>query len=126
MINVCIFFESLIIAQLPIFQFYCLHSSPGTDHPSLKLLQKFPSKGRHIHLINKCSVKYHDLGILLLDDVNANKNDSLEIKHHYNPERITTEIFKIWIQGGGLKSISWDALVQVLKDADHHNLADEL
>ena len=69
---------------------------------------------------------YRNLGIWLLDDENLNIIESLEIQHHYNAEHITTEIFKMWIRGDGLKPISWDALVQVLHDADLHNLADEL
>ena len=121
-----IFFETLIIAQPPLFQIHYLPSSPGTDKPSVQLLLTFPSKGGHINLIKKCSFKYYNLGILLLDDENTNEVDSLEFKHNKDPERITTEIFNIWIRGDGLKPISWDALVQVLQNVDLHNLADEL
>eukprot|EP00731_Ephydatia_muelleri_P014714 Em0008g434a len=98
----------------------------GTDRPSVKLLLKFPSKGKHINVIRKCSSMYRNLGIWLLDDENLNMIKSLEIQHHYNPEHITTEIFQMWIRGDGLKPITWDALVPVLQDADLHNLADEL
>ena len=101
-------------------------SPPGADQPSLKLLLKFPSKGINIDLISKISCKYHKLGLWLLGEENVEKIESLEIQHHYNVERITTEIFKMWIRGTGRKPISWDTLIQVLQDADLHNLADEL
>ena len=111
----------LFIIAYPIFLF-----PPGKDQPSVKHLLKFPSKGKHINFITKCSFNYRNLGIWLLDDENANIVESLEIEYHYNAERITTEIFKRWIRGDGLKPISWDALVQLLQDADLHNLAVEL
>ena len=92
----------------------------------MKHLLKFPSKGKHINFITKCCFRYQNLAIWLLDDVNLDTTTMLEMQCNRNPENITTEIFKRWIRGDGINPISWDALVQVLHNADLHNLADEL
>ena len=98
----------------------------GTDQPSLKLLIRFPNNERNINIITKCSTEYNDLGILLLDDDNGDIVKSLEMEHHFNGEHVITEIFRRWINGTGMKPISWNILIAVLRDVDLHTLADEL
>ena len=85
---------------------------------------KFPSEGRNINIITRCSSNYYQLGIFLLNDENGDMVKSLEVEHHFNAERIITAIIRTWIRGSGKKPISWNSLIAVLKDVGLCNLAD--
>ena len=76
------------------------------DQPTLKLLMKFPSNGRYINIISKCSSKYNGLGIFLHGNDNGDMVTSLEMEHHFNGELVITEIFRRWINGTGVKPIN--------------------
>ena len=84
---------------------------------------KFPSEGRNINIITKCSSNYYKLGIFLLDDENGDMVKSLEMDYPCNVEGRVTAIIRKWISGTGKKPISWNTLITVLKDVDLCNLA---
>ncbi len=40
---------------------------------------------------------------------------SIETKHRENAQEINLEVFRLWINGDGLKPISWNTVVTVLR-----------
>ena len=98
--------------------------------PTLPLLLKFPPSCSKP--INNClnvpvriGQKYWYFGILLLQDSTGNIVEALEHENQKNAEMINLKILKKWINGIGLP-VSWDVLIQVLHDIEHHQLADEM
>ena len=47
-------------------------------------------------------------------------------KHHYDAERINTEILQEWLTGIGDQPVNWATLVKVLRDIELSALAGEI
>ena len=60
-------------------------------------------------------VRYSSFGILLLNDANGAIVQALEMEHHRNAERINMAILQRWLQGMGVKPVTWSTLVDVLR-----------
>ena len=85
--------------------------------PSLPHLMFFPSYPDRVEqdIIESIGRKYHNFGIILLNDDNGSIIDSIEMKFRDDPYRITQEILKRWLQGRGREPVTYATLVKVLK-----------
>ena len=59
--------------------------------------------------------KYHDFGILLLDDTLGDLIRNIEAKHQRDSSAIVTDILREWFQGRGLP-VTWKSLIKTLRD----------
>ena len=64
-------------------------------------------------------------GILLLDDKTAAEVTAIVKEHHQNAADINLEILRLWIGGKG-KPLSWNTLINVLKDIGLGTLASDI
>ena len=67
-------------------------------------------------MIEEVGVKYKLLSNSLLKNKNGNIAKSLEKEHGKDAEDINYEIFRRWLEGGGLVPVSWATLIDVLED----------
>ena len=79
-----------------------------------------------INIAEKISIKYHDFGLLLLDDPNGTRVRNMELKYNQDAERINKEILQEWATGRGKKPVSWETLTEVLRDIELCTLASEI
>ena len=68
-------------------------------------------------IITKIAPNYHDFGIFLLNDEDGSIIDSIVMKFREDPNRITYDILKRWLQGRGVGPVTYATLVEVLKKA---------
>ena len=66
---------------------------------------------------------YRNFGTLLLDDKTGSLVDIAEKSCHYQPDDIVTMILRKWLQEGPTP-VTWDNLIQVLRDCGLQTLAD--
>ena len=79
-----------------------------------------------INIAEKISTKYHDFGLLLLDDHDGTRVRNMELKYNQDAERINKEILQEWTTGRGKKPVSWQTLMEVLCDIGLRTLASEI
>ena len=79
-----------------------------------------------INIAEKISTKYHDFGLLLLDDHDGTRVQNMELKYNQDAERINKEILQEWTTGRGKKPVSWQTLMKVLCDIGLRTLASEI
>ena len=75
----------------------------GTQRPSLRFLNQ--------HVRDSVGLKWHDLGIELLDSKDVDKLDRIKANHLSNHERCA-EMFKLWLWK---PSASWNQLIEALR-----------
>ena len=100
-----------------------------TDAPTLKQLTTYLVDGKKektLNIIQRTSTHYTNLSMFLLDDVNQHIINSLKEKFHHDPEKIVTAVYERWISGTGKKPVTWQTLVDVLRDIQLNSLADEI
>ena len=85
---------------------------PGT--PTLRELLSFSDK--KVNFAQKIGVNYLKFGIFLLEDSNGDITYALEKEHQMKAEEINMAIFKQWLEGKGVKPVTWSTLVTVLKN----------
>jgi len=64
--------------------------------------------------------------ILLLEDENGARIHSIIQECRDSPEQITIKVLQEWIAGRGKLPISWDTLIEVLRDIDLGTLTDDI
>ena len=96
--------------------------------PTLKLLTNLQIDGvkKNIKIIQKTNTHYTELAMHLLNDDNCDIVSGLEEKCHHDPVKIITAVYKKWIDGTGRTPVTWQTLVDVLKEIELHSLADEI
>ena len=96
----------------------------------MKLLTCFPSvvdgEKKTINIIQRTGTSYEKLGMFLLEDDNGDIVDSLKEACHHDPIQITTAVYKKWITGTGRKPVTWQTLVDVLREIDLNCVADDI
>ena len=101
-----------------------------TGQPTVKLLTCFPSvvdgEKRTINIIQRTGTSFEKLGMFLLEDDNGDIIDSLKEACHHDPIQITTAVYKKWISGTGRKPVTWQTLVDVLREIDLNRVADDI
>ena len=95
---------------------------PANSKPTLPYLMFFPSNEGEVDIIGKVGRKYHNFGIVLLNDVDGSQIDTIESKCREDSYRINQDILKIWLKGGK-GPVTWTTLVKVLKTIDLGSLA---
>lgn len=96
--------------------------------PTLPVLLKYPplcSKPDCINIPLRIGQAYWQFGILLLWDNTGNIIETIEYECQKNAEKINLKILKKWINGSGLP-VTWDTLIEVLRDIELHDLADKI
>jgi hypothetical protein len=68
---------------------------------------------------------YSTFGILLLNDETGSRVDAIDDECRGKPERITLKILQEWLEGKGLP-VTWESLIQTLRDTDLSVLADQI
>ena len=87
---------------------------------------KFQGRERKINIPQEIGTKYHNFGILLLDDTTGDKIRNLEHKYREDAERINTEILHEWVTGRGKQPVTWETLAKVLQDVELRTLASDI
>ena len=96
------------------------------EKPDLVKLLNFPGKGgNNIDISEQIGTKYLKFGVLLLNDKTGAEVPAIVRKHHENAADINFEILRQWIEGKG-KPLSWDTLINVLKDIGLHSLGRDI
>ena len=85
---------------------------PGT--PTIMELLFFSSS--KLNMAVQVGVKYDKFGVFLLEDTVV--VEALEVEHMKNAERINIAILKKWLQGKGVKPVTWSTLVSALKNIE--------
>ena len=68
---------------------------------------------------------YSTFGIFLLNDMTGGRVDIIEDECRGKPERIVLKILQEWLEGKGLP-VTWESLIQTLRDMGHSDLADQI
>mgnify|MGYP003419168942 CR=1 FL=1 len=89
----------------------CPSFPPGT--PTLPELLFFSD--RELNIAEQIGVNYLKFGILLLEDCNGVIVTALENERHLKAEQINLAILQKWLEGKGVKPVTWSTLVTVLK-----------
>ena len=71
-----------------------------------------------LNMAVQVGVKYAKFGVFLLEDTNGAIVEALEVEHTKNAERINMAILNKWLQGKGVKPVTWSTLVSVLKNIE--------
>ena len=75
-----------------------------------------------LNVHSKVGANYYTFGILLLND-DGSLVDSMEVECHSRPERIVIKILQEWLQGNGLLPVTWNTLIETLKNTGLPELA---
>ena len=95
-------------------------------HPTLPQLLKCRCKGGSVNITTEIGAKYQTFGILLLNDKTGAKVTAIARKHSNDGEQINIEVLQEWLQGKGTKPVTWQTLIEVLKDAGLSELAKDI
>ena len=87
---------------------------------------KFPKVRGNINIPQQIGTIHTKFGVFLLDDETGATVDGIAQEHRGNPDDINTEILKKWLQGRGRQPITWRTLIEVLRDSQLTELADEI
>ena len=96
------------------------------DRPDLNDLRKLPVKDGVKDIVTEIQNDYIRLGGCLLEDEGGNKVHGIEIAKHYIPLAITEEILRQWRQGKGKEPVTWQTLVDCLREAQLNVVADDI
>ena len=94
------------------------------DRPTLPELQHFPTKDGYKDIVGEIANEYQHFGILLLKDKNGNRIKSIERAKLQSPVDITVDILRQWLYGSGRLPVTWQILVECLKEAKLHTAAE--
>ena len=107
-----------------------IHTHTHTGKPTIKLLTGLSGLvdgvRKNLDIIQSTSTSYTKLGMYLLDDDNCEILDSLEESCCHDPVKIVTAVYKKWITGTGRKPVTWQTLVDVLRDIKLNSTADDI
>ena len=94
------------------------------------MLLKYPqycSSHQCINIAARIGDKYWKFGIFLLDDKHGDVVDAIvHSMHQQDTEQINVKILQKWLNGMGQQPVTWETLVQVLKDIQLNELAKEI
>ena len=79
-----------------------------------------------IDIAVKIGTDYELFGTFLLQDNDGNKVKSIERSERGDPLRITVEILRQWLQGNGKLPVSWQTLVQCLRNSNLNVISDSI
>ena len=70
---------------------------------------------RNVNIAELIGVNYFKFGIFLLEDSNGVIVKALEKEYLRNAEEINVAILQRWLQGKGVKPVTWSTLVTALQ-----------
>ena len=94
--------------------------------PTLPELVRFRGQKRIINIPQQISTHCRMFGILLLEDSNGARISAIFEHCRDNPEKINLAILQEWVEGSGKQPVTWDTLVEVLRDAELTVLASDI
>ncbi len=89
-------------------------------------LVRFRGRERRINIPQEIGVHYQEFGYLLLDDGTGARVSNIIHFHRENPEKINMDVLQQWLSGKGIQPVTWSSLVQVLRDIDLVDLAEDI
>ena len=109
---------------------YTYHPSPFDKHaanqPTLLELLRFYGQKRKINIPQEISTHSRVFGILLLEDSNGVRIRAIRECCRDDPVKMNMDILEEWVEGRGKQPVTWDTLVEVLRDTGLTNLASEI
>ena len=72
------------------------------------------------------ATKYVQFGTFLLDDPSGSRVKIMARKHLNDAKEINTEILYKWLTGRGKVPVTWEILVEALRDLDLSDLAGKI
>ena len=90
---------------------YLVSLPPET--PTLMNLLSFSKRG--VNIAEQIGVNYVTFGMILLQDMNGAVVKALEKEHRGNAEDINIAIFQKWLNGKGMRPVTWSTLVTALQ-----------
>ena len=94
--------------------------------PFMTTLTRLEGGNRKVHIIERIGVDYHNIGTELLNDIHGTIIPTIEKEKLGNIQEIVREIFIKWRKGMGRQPVTWQTLVDVLREVRLHNLADDI
>ena len=94
--------------------------------PTLMELIRFRGRERRINVPQQIGTNFMNFGVLLLEDENGARIQSIIHECRDNPEQVTTKVLQEWIAGRGKLPVSWGTLIEVLRDIDLCTLANDI
>ena len=104
------------------FSVHCICITLG-EVPQLHELQLLTfDNGRELRIMEMVAPNWKDVAIAM--GFNKERIESIEKDEHYKQEDATCEMFGRWLKGEhDLKPVTWDALIQCLKQAKFPDIA---
>ena len=96
------------------------------DTPTLPLLICFPAKTTPLNIPRLLGTSYAMLGPLLLQDTSGSRIAALEAEHRCNADRINLAVMQEWLEGGGLRPVTWATLTRAMTDVGQTALAQQI
>ena len=94
--------------------------------PTLPELIRFKTRSGSINILKQIGTHYRELGVLLLEDATGEVTRAIIEQHCEDATKINFQIFQKWIQGKGKLPVEWSTLVEVLKNIELVQLANEI
>ena len=89
-------------------------------------LIRFRGRERRINIPQDIGTEYNWFGVLLLEDEMGTRLKNITHAHMKNPEDINMEVLRQWVDGKGKTPVTWETLIQVLRDTELTTLADDI
>ena len=80
----------------------------------------------YLNVHSKVGAKYSAFGILLLNDATGSRVDSIKVGCLGTPDTIIIKILQEWVQGNGLLPVTWNTLIETLKNTGLPELAADI
>ena len=85
--------------------------------PTLPLLISFPAETTPLNILRQIGTSYTMLGPLLLQDDRGTRVSAIEAEHRANADLVNLAILKEWLEGRGLRPVTWDTLTTTMVNA---------
>ena len=89
-------------------------------------LVRFRGRERRINIPQEIGTKCNEFGIFLLEDETGARIQNIASKHMKDPEAINMDVLQQWIEGRGKQPVTWETLVEVLRDIELNTLAGDI
>ena len=94
-----------------------------TSHKSLGIplnlpaIRHFPEKNKFFDIAEEIGTDYERFGTFLLEDNNGNKIKIIERNKRGDVVDINVEILRQWLQGKGRRPVTWQTLINCVRDS---------
>lgn len=96
------------------------------SRPKLPVLLSFPRGNSTIDLTIEIGESYSKFAVFLLNDETGAIITALEGQHHNDAAKINSVVFTKWLTGVNEVDVTWNWLVECLRKANLHALADSV